>query len=215
MQLNGQQGITGWRWIFIIEGVITCALAIAGYWLLVDFPDSQRKSWRFLGQREREWVVNRIQQDRGDSKVPPFNLRKFLGAGADWKIWAYAMIFFNTTTMSYALAYTLPILLVGNMKFTVAQAQCLVAPPYVLAGIGGIVGSLVFRDQDKATGYKPGMYTCIACSLLSVILILLCDWDFYRQNKLADQGKKSLESHDDVSRRSPPLPRRLFVTNRH
>ncbi|CAM1503342.1 Fc.00g081180.m01.CDS01 [Cosmosporella sp. VM-42] len=281
MQLGGREGISGWRWIFIVEGAITCALAIGCYWLLVDFPESQRKSWSFLNPQELQWVINRIQQDRGDSQPPPFNLRKFLSGGANWRIWAYAMICFNTTTISYALAYTLPILLVGNMGFSVGAAQCLVAPPYVLAGIvmllggyvgdkyhfrgpiilfnmllcliclpimgwhqkaavryfgvflvtagansnipatlsfqannvrgqwkrafcsatlvmfggiGGIAGSLVFRQQDKATGYKPGFYACIACALLTVILVIICGLDSHRLNQLADQGKRTLES---------------------
>lgn len=283
MQLNGRENLTGWRWIFIIEGVITCALAIGSYWLLVDFPDSKRKSWNFLGQRERDWIVARIQRDRGDSVVPPFNLAKFMRAGADWKIWAYALIFFGTTTITYALAYTLPILLVQNMGFSIGAAQCLVAPPYVFAGIimfstaylgdkhrlrgpiiifnmllcviglpimgwtestavryfgvflvtagansnipavmafqannvrgqwkrafcsatlvgfggvGGIAGSLVFRTQDKATGYKPGMYACIACALLNIILVCICDLSFIRNNRKADQEGKALEAHD-------------------
>lgn len=55
---------------------------------------------------------------------------------------------------------------------------------------------MVFREQDKLTGYKPGMYTCIACSLLSIILVIVCDLDFRRLNRLADQGQKTLESHD-------------------
>jgi MFS family permease len=44
-------------------------------------------------------------------------------------------IFFNTTTVSYALAYFLPIILQVNMGFSVGAAQCLVAPPYAFAGI--------------------------------------------------------------------------------
>ncbi|KAF7563583.1 hypothetical protein G7046_g538 [Stylonectria norvegica] len=286
MQLNGRQGLTGWRWIFIVEGVLTCALGIAGYWLLVDFPDSKRESYRFLGQRERLWVVSRINRDRGDSVTPPFQLGRFLSGGKDWKIWAYALIFFDTTTLSYALAYTLPILLVGNMGFTVGQAQCLVAPPYAFAGmvmfatawvgdkyhvrgpiiifnmilcliglpimgwassagaryfgvflvtagansnipatmafqannlrgqwkrafcsatlvgfggIGGIAGSLVFREQDKLTGYKPGMWACIACCLLTVILVITLGFTFKRENSKADRGEKILESHDDTN----------------
>jgi hypothetical protein len=59
MQLDGHENLTGWRWIFIIEGVLTCALGISGYWLLIDFPDSNRKSWSFLGHRERQWIIAR------------------------------------------------------------------------------------------------------------------------------------------------------------
>ncbi|OHW97753.1 major facilitator superfamily transporter [Colletotrichum incanum] len=283
MQMNGQQGLTGWRWIFIIEGVLTCVLGLAGYWLLVDFPDSKRKDWSFLGERERAWIVARVNRDRGDAHMPAFNLRRFLGAGADWRIWAYAMIFFNTTTVSYALAYFLPIILQVNMGFDVGAAQCLVAPPYAFAGIvmfgtawlgdkmkfrgpvilinmmfcivglpimgfhssaavryfgvflttagansnvpavmayqannirgqwkrafcsatlvsfggiGGIAGSLLFREQDKPH-YRPGMYACIACSLLTVVLVGLLTFDAYVKNKKADRGEKELEADDE------------------
>lgn len=55
MQMRGLGGLNGWRWIFIIEGIMTVVLAVAGYWLLVDFPDSKRGNWSFLGPREREW----------------------------------------------------------------------------------------------------------------------------------------------------------------
>ena len=57
MQMKGLAGLNGWRWIFIIEGLMTVLLGIAGYWLLVDFPDSKRQNWSFLGAREKEWYV--------------------------------------------------------------------------------------------------------------------------------------------------------------
>jgi MFS family permease len=39
------------------------------------------------------------------------------------------------TTVTYAIAYFLPIILMEGMKFDVGRAQCLVAPPYVFAGM--------------------------------------------------------------------------------
>jgi len=119
MQMNGLAGLSGWRWIFIMEAIITMLLGIAGYWLLIDFPDSTRKTWNFLGDRERAWVVSKVNADRGDARIVPFKLGMYLRAGLDWKIWAYAMIFFNTTTITYALAYFLPIILNDSLKFTV------------------------------------------------------------------------------------------------
>ncbi|KKA29413.1 hypothetical protein TD95_004605, partial [Thielaviopsis punctulata] len=135
MQMDGLANLSGWRWIFIIEGVITCIVAAIGYWLLVDFPDSPRQTWRFLNKQERDWVIAEVERDRSDSVMTKFNLQVFLRSGCDWKVWMYAMLFFNTTTLTYALAYTLPIVLVSSLNFSVGESQCLVAPPYAFAGI--------------------------------------------------------------------------------
>ncbi|RYO89425.1 hypothetical protein DL766_003258 [Monosporascus sp. MC13-8B] len=283
MQLGGKAGLAGWRWIFFLEGLLTIALGIIAYWWLVGFPDSKRPSWKFLGEREIAWVVRKVDADRGDSHTPKFEWKKFLSAGADIKIWAYALMFFATTTISYALAYFLPIILVENLKFDIGAAQCLVAPPYAFAGffmflmgwlgdryhvrgpivcinmivaliglpilgwatqpyvryfgvflvtagansniptvmsyqannirgqwkrafcsatmvgfggIGGIAGTLVFRSQDAATGYRPGLYACIAACLLIIALTCLCDLKFWLENKKADRGEKELETYD-------------------
>jgi hypothetical protein len=55
MQMAGIANLNGWCWIFILEGILTILLGVAGYWLLVDFPDSTRNEWSFLGQREKDW----------------------------------------------------------------------------------------------------------------------------------------------------------------
>ncbi|GAB7343280.1 hypothetical protein MBLNU457_1336t1 [Dothideomycetes sp. NU457] len=135
MQLAGQQGIAGWSWIFIIEGAITCAIALAAYVFLVPFPDADaHKAWKFLSEPEIAWIMRKVDADRGDVELEPFTLGRFLRGGADIKIWGFAMIFCCTTTVSYALAYFLPLILRGGMGFSVGASQCLVAPPYAFAG---------------------------------------------------------------------------------
>lgn len=79
--------MAGWQWIFFFEGLLTIVLAIAAYWLLVGFPDSKQPSWKFLNERELAWVVRRVNADRGDSKTPKFEWKKFFSAGLDIKIW--------------------------------------------------------------------------------------------------------------------------------
>lgn len=135
IQLEGKGGLRGWRWIFVVEGIATILLGIAGYWLLVDFPDSNRKTWKFLSEKERAWVVRRVNNDRGDVEAAKFELRNFLGAGLDWRLWAYGLIAFGSTTMSYALAFFLPIILNEGLGYDVGTSQALVAPPYAFAGI--------------------------------------------------------------------------------
>lgn len=50
-------------------------------------------------------------------------------------MWAFASLFGLTATMTYAIAFFLPIILRNGMGFSVAASQCLVAPPYVAAAI--------------------------------------------------------------------------------
>lgn len=38
-KLDGHRGLANWRWIFIIEGIITIVIGIAAWFFVVDFPD--------------------------------------------------------------------------------------------------------------------------------------------------------------------------------
>jgi MFS family permease len=62
-------GIAGWRWIFIMQGVLTCVVACLGYVLVIDFPEvaaKRRYLIRFLQPREIEFMIARLEQDRDD-----------------------------------------------------------------------------------------------------------------------------------------------------
>jgi MFS family permease len=130
-------GIAGWRWIFILQGVVTIVLGLVAFLFIVDFPEKANKSFgfKFLNQKEVDFVVARIEKDRHDAIPEPFKLSTYLKCGADWKVWGFAALFGLTTTNTYAIAYFLPIILNDGMGFDVAASQCLIAPPYVLAAI--------------------------------------------------------------------------------
>ncbi|EAU36825.1 conserved hypothetical protein [Aspergillus terreus NIH2624] len=104
-QMKGLQGHAAWSWIFIMQGV-ECA-----------------------------FIIRRLNRDRADANPEPFSLKKFLSPALDPKIWGFGLIFFSLTTVTYAIAYFLPIILRENMGFSVAAAQCLGAPPYIAAGL--------------------------------------------------------------------------------
>lgn len=91
MQTEGVAGLGGWRWIFIIEGVITCVIAALGAVFLLSFPDStSSKSLKFLNPEELQVVLARVDKDRGDATLEPFALKKFLKPAGDARIWGYA-----------------------------------------------------------------------------------------------------------------------------
>ena len=113
MQMDGIAGKTGWRWIFIMEGIvsflpklrprlkaittliplqITCVASFFAYFFLVDFPEKADQSWNFLSKEERDFVIRRINKDRGDAMVERFTLARFLKPALDIKIWIFALI---------------------------------------------------------------------------------------------------------------------------
>ncbi|KEF62402.1 uncharacterized protein A1O9_00374 [Exophiala aquamarina CBS 119918] len=62
-------GLTGWRWIFIMQGILTVVITAAAYALTVDSPEmtlNQDYCMTFLTQREIQLMVSRVKKDRED-----------------------------------------------------------------------------------------------------------------------------------------------------
>ena len=141
---------------FIMQGLLTIVVGIIGCFTIADFPEkaaNKAKSFAlpFLNQKEAEFIVARIERDRHDAIAMPFNLSMYLKCAADLKIWGFAWLFGLTTTVAYAIAYFLPQILEEGMGFSVAAAQCLIAPPYVVAAFW-MFGCAVLGDKYKIRG---------------------------------------------------------------
>jgi hypothetical protein len=61
--LDGSMGIAGWRWLFIIEGVITIGVAIAAGFILPDYPATTK----WLNEEERNFASWRLMADISES----------------------------------------------------------------------------------------------------------------------------------------------------
>lgn len=111
-------------------------MGIVGYFLLIDFPDrSLKNSWRFLNERELNFVIRQLSKDRDDVEPEPWNFKRWASSGLDPKVWGFALIFFGVVTSATGIGFFLPIILRQSMGFSVAAAQCLVAPPFGFAGV--------------------------------------------------------------------------------
>lgn len=137
-KLDGRSGKNGWRWIFIVEGAVTCGIGLLGYLLIVDFPDKAH----FLTPDERSLVLMRIERDRADSVVDSMTWKKFTEYMLTPKLWLFSYFFCASAVAVYALAFFLPTIL-QSMGFSNAQAQLLVAPPYVWVMFPAMTGAYI------------------------------------------------------------------------
>ena len=100
-------------------------VTILAYLYVVDFPENNK----FLTADETRFIVQRLEEDRGDVEMDQWTWNKFFNYLFSPKLWAFGILLGASTTCAYAFAYFLPIILVG-MGFSYINAQLLVAPPY-------------------------------------------------------------------------------------
>lgn len=86
--MDGVGDLAGWRWIFILEGILTVLIAATLPWTLPDSPELAT----FLSREEKDFIHRRLEQDSGTSSgTVQTNEKfqwKFLWAGlSDWRLY--------------------------------------------------------------------------------------------------------------------------------
>ncbi len=100
-EMNGVGGYAGWRWIFIIIGIVTFLSGIASFWLVPDFPEDAK----FLNEEERAFVIGRLQQDQVFSATgESFSTKNIIKAFVDWKLWLGGLIYAGAVGPLYSIS---------------------------------------------------------------------------------------------------------------
>lgn len=86
--IDGAQGLRGWQWLFIIEGVVTFAVALAGTVLLADSP----LTTRWLTPEQRQMAHDRMVRDTVGLKESKGAKAGFVQAVRDPRLWLLAFI---------------------------------------------------------------------------------------------------------------------------
>ena len=85
--LDGARGLRAWRWMFIIEGVITIFVAFCAFFALPNFP----RTTTWLTEEERQLAVWRLDEDVGEDDWVDSSQQTFIHgmvlASKDIKMW--------------------------------------------------------------------------------------------------------------------------------
>lgn len=97
--MDGVRGMSGWRWIMIIEGIPSFILGVLTYFVL---PNDAETAY-FLDDNERALVRVRHARDYGNTASSrEFSKKDMLCAFKDWKVLAFCAAQFGVDTMLYA-----------------------------------------------------------------------------------------------------------------
>ncbi|KAJ3514755.1 hypothetical protein NLJ89_g2184 [Agrocybe chaxingu] len=170
--LKGRGGLEGWRWIFIIEGLITLFLGLITWLFIPAFPDQNN----FLTPEQTKLVLKRIDDDRGDAIPDPLTAHKVFKHLRDWTLWAYGIMFMCAAMPSYAQSFFIPIILRG-MGWSQTAALLLSAPPY---GPSIPTTMLVAYLSDKYKHRSGFIVLCVVVCLTGVSLLAWAKQDEVR-----------------------------------
>ncbi|HEY4030638.1 MAG TPA: MFS transporter [Caulobacteraceae bacterium] len=130
-------GLSGWRWMLLLEGVPAILGGVATFILLTDRPDQAR----WLTEAERAWLTSALAQDQAAVRGA-----KHLGtlkAVTDWKVLYLSMIYFIYQCGSLGVGYWLPqIIRELSHGFSAAQIGWIATIPYAVASVTMILWSM-------------------------------------------------------------------------
>lgn len=101
IHLDGKRGHSSADWIFLIEGAVTVACGLAAFFLLPCSPTHAR----FLNQQEKDYVVEKLQQDRVMSKDPGVDAFRWSEVGKAFsspQVVIVGIIYFLNGTQHYS-----------------------------------------------------------------------------------------------------------------
>ncbi|KAI2635928.1 major facilitator superfamily domain-containing protein [Xylaria nigripes] len=146
-QLNGKGGLHGWRWIFILEGLLTVIVALASFWMVHDFPAEAR----FLSKEDRARVIYRLQMDKQSSTEEEWNTSYLYAGLKDWKMWLGMVIYMGCDMPLYAFSLFLPtIIQESGWNTSVIKTNLLSVPPYAAAAVLTVsIGFIADRTRQR------------------------------------------------------------------
>ncbi|KAL8767204.1 MAG: hypothetical protein Q9209_006209 [Squamulea sp. 1 TL-2023] len=137
--MDGKRGLRAWRWLFIIEGVITIVIAFAAYSVLPNFP----RTTTWLTDDERQLAIWRLDEDIGEDDWTGTQNQTF-GHGMklafqDIKMWNLMVLVFCFVA-SGTVTNLFPTI-VGTLGYSNINSLLLTVPPYVLGVITTFLNS--------------------------------------------------------------------------
>ena len=128
--MKGVGGLNGWRWIFILEGILTVLVSAGAYFFISNYPATAK----FLTDKERAAVNARLASNSDATRNEAFTWANVRQALVDPKVWLYGLGFHTMSLPLYTLSLFLPTI-ITKLGYTAAQAQLLSVPPYAVAFI--------------------------------------------------------------------------------
>lgn len=160
LEMHGFWGISGWQWLFLIEGLPAVVLGIVVFFYLPDRPD--RAKW--LTPEEKAWLHELLKSEQEQKAHQPE--RQFLHTVQSSRVWALCLIYFSLVVAMYGVTLWLPLILKEFQGLTDLAIGLITIFPYLAAALF-MVG--VGLSSDRSGERKIHMACSLALAALGLV----------------------------------------------
>jgi ACS family tartrate transporter-like MFS transporter len=177
--LSGK-GLSGWQWMFLMEGIPAILLGVTVYWALSDSP--REAAW--LKGDERVWLLERLAREQQAEAV--------VQKGSFWevlispRIWMLSLVYFGVSTTMYGVTLWLPSVIRSMSGLSYVWTGVVSALPFLVTAVAMVlVGMRSDRTGERrwhtaipalvgaagliAAGYGRSTAVVVACIGLGLV----------------------------------------------
>lgn len=154
--------MSGWRWMFILEGIPAVILGFIVIFYLTNRPANAK----WLSQEEKDWLEGELESERQQSlMVNKVSKREML---KDSKVWKLSLLYFAAYTGIYGLSFWMPTIIksLSATATTNLEIGWLAMIPAVV-GIPAIL--FVGWSADRTNAHKSHLLVCFLISIIGFI----------------------------------------------
>ncbi|KKA21914.1 hypothetical protein T310_4078 [Rasamsonia emersonii CBS 393.64] len=164
-KMNGVRGYNGWRWVFIIEGLLTCVISFIWFFAIPDFPEEVK----WLNEEEREFIKEKLARDVGKSAHHrSLTWRDVIDVFKDYKIFVGGLMYFGLIVPAYGYAYFAPTI-INSYGYGAITTQLYSIPPWA-AAFGFSMCIAFFSDKLRHRFAFTLVPICVALAGFGMLL---------------------------------------------
>ena len=154
--LGGTLGLSGWQWLFLVEGLPTAVFCLV---ILKMLPDNPAKA-AWLTADEKAWLESQLKADGAKAHLD--HTAGVAQALLSPKVWMIGAYFFFALTTSYAYSFSAPAILVGVTGWSTTNVGFLVA----CFGLAGAAGMMLNSAHSDRSGERA-LHCIVPCVVMA------------------------------------------------
>ncbi|GAP91683.1 putative major facilitator superfamily transporter [Rosellinia necatrix] len=164
--INGVRGLSGWRWLFILEGIPSVLSSLFVWFLLPDYPETA--GW--LSGDERRLAARRLLVDGSKGSASALTWADARETLTDWRLYGHYAIYFAVSLPFSSLSLFTPSIVAG-LGYKDLHAQLLTVPPWAIAYVVSILNSWAGDHFNARSLHCAGAAAAGAAGFLASALL--------------------------------------------